>query len=70
MQIYHLLPNAIPFLGLAEVAGVALLPPYAVLDAHLGVVLCRQVPKCHIQGRISTPFFFHQNALRENPSQD
>lgn len=34
MQIYHL-PNTVQFLGLAEVAGIALLTQYAVLDAHL-----------------------------------
>lgn len=30
MQLHHLLPNPMPFLGLAEVAGVVLLPPHAV----------------------------------------
>lgn len=70
MQLYHLLPNAVPFLGFAELVGVVLLPPHADLDAHLRVVLCNQVPKCHIQGRISTLFFFHQNAFRENSRQD
>lgn len=57
MQIYHLLPNTIRSLGLAEVVGIVLVTQTAVLHAHLEVILCKQVLKFQIQGRSSTPFF-------------
>jgi len=70
VQISHLLPNTTQFLQLAELAGIVLLAQHAVPDAQLEVILCKQVLKFHVQGRSSTAFFFHLNALRENSRQD